>query len=855
MNVATSRRLPFLICAILAYAIAANAASQATPAKPYFEQNLGQTGNPVKFLQRGPDYTLFLTSNGAVLELQRKESSSIIYEAVIRMVWENSNPKNITGDDLQAGKVNYLDLSKKSSNLTDIPTYGQVTYKNLYPGIDLVHYSAKGELEHDLKLAPGADPSAIALRFEGTASLTLSGDGILTAKIGQFQVHQLAPVAYQMIHGQRKTVAAHYALLDQSHIGFRVGNYDRHYELVIDPILRFSTLVGGAGAIDFNGNAALATTSVTGMSVDTQGNTYIAGTTTATDYPTTVGAFNRNAGADCERGAPACASSTGFVTKLNTTGSALVYSTYIGTAPNGAGIDAIAVDGSGNTYFTSTAGCSDCDEVPVVLDKLNAAGSALIYNFFFGGNCVGFSTGNAIAVNAAGEAFVAGRTNDPCLPTSPTAFQRTTPNDGNGNSGFIMRVNAAGTAVVDGTYVGSTTLPASGQAERITDIKLDSAGNVYVTGATNSPSTFPHSASFGTGVTDQFGNVDASFVLKLDPTLSTLKFSTILGGALTGGIALDSANEPYVTGGTHSPGFPTTAGSFQTTFKATTCSSGSSTFQCFHAFITKLNATGSALVFSSFLQGSGNDAANSIGVDSSGNAYVTGTTTSTNFPVTNSAFQKTNPGGTCTFGPCNSGFVSMMVAGGTYLFYSTYLGGPGDNEPVKIFIDPAWNAYVAGSTTSSGFPTTSGAFQRTLSGMSDAFISKVIIAADIALSRTGPSTVHHGTNFTYTVETNNNGPDPAFQVKVSSTIPSGTTFVSASSNVGTCTKPAVGATGTVTCSIGTVNPPNHLTVTITVHVNATAGSTISESDSTSSITQDPVPENSAFPLVVSTQVI
>ena len=196
----------------------------------------------------------------------------------------------------------------------------------------------------------------------------------------------------------------------------------------------------------------------------------------------------------------------------------------------------------------------------------------------------------------------------------------------------------------------------------------------------------------------------------------------------------------------------------------------------------------------------------------------------------------------------------MMVAGGTYLFYSTYLGGPGDNEPVKIFIDPAWNAYVAGWTSSNAYPTTAGAFQRTLSGMTDAFVSKVIIAADIALSRTGPSTVKHGANMTYTVQSNNNGPDPAFQVKVSSTIPTGTTFVSATSNVGACTKPAVGATGTVTCSIGTVNPPNLLMMTVTVHVNAVAGTVLKDTNSTSSITQDPVPENSATPLVVSTTV-
>jgi uncharacterized repeat protein (TIGR01451 family) len=856
---ATPSRLFILMCAILACMIGANATSKSfTPAKPYFEQNQGQTSKQVKFLQRGPDYTLFLTSTGAVLKLQHKDSgrdgSTVLQEAVVRMSWENAGAEKITGEDLQPGQVNYLDSNEQSHSITGIHTYGRVAYRNLYPNIDLVHYSADGELEHDLRVRPGADLSAVVLHFEGPDSLTIADNGMLTARIGHFQIHQSAPVAYQMIDGRRHPVDARYVLLDNSRIGFQVGDYDRRHELVIDPVLRYSTFVGGTSAVDFDGNPAAATTTVSGMAVDKQGNVFIAGTTTATDFPTTTGAFSRNAGADCERGASACASSSGFVTKLNPSGKALVYSTYINTASNGVGINALAIDASGNAYITSTDGCSDCEQTPVVLDKLNASGSALVYSFFFSGSCgIGFEFANALAVNVAGEAYFAGHTNDTCLPTTPNAFLRTAANP-NGDIGYVVRVNAAGTEALDATYLGSSTAPADGQEEQIADLKLDSAGNVYVTGITNSPSTFPHGASFGKGVTDQFGNEDAGFVAKLDPTLSTLKFSTILGGAQPTGLALDSANEPYVTGSTRSSGFPATAGAFQPTFNNSSCPFGGTSIPCSHAFITKLNASGSALVFSSFLEGSANDGGSSIGVDSKGNAYVTGVTTSANFPVTKSAFQKTYPGGTCSGGePCNSGFVTMMVADGKSLFYSTYLGGQGDDEPKKIFIDPAWNAYVAGGTSSANFPTTAGAFQRTLSGMSDAFVSKIIIEADLALSSTGPSTVKHGTNMTYTIHGNNNGPDPAFKVKITDTIPAGTTFVSAKTNVGTCAKPPVGGTGIITCTVGTLNPIVQMNVTVTLHVNAAAGSVLNDRDTLTSITQDLTPENNSG-LTVSTKV-
>jgi hypothetical protein len=731
MFVKSSVRL-FLSGVIFIAAVACNAASKPAPsAKPYFEENRGQTDGHVRFLQRGPDYIVFFTADSTVLKVQRRDRKSTrIYQAALRMTWENARPKRILPGGLQPGQVNYLIPDIKSKNITGIRTYDELTYNELYPGVDLVHYSNHGELEHDLRIAPGADPTRIILRFEGADSLALSSDGTLTAKAGPFQFHQLAPVAYQVINGRRKAVVARYALLDNSRVGFQIGNYNHRHQLVIDPVLRYSTFIGGANAIGFDGNPTASTTFVTSMAIDKQGNAYIAGNTTATDYPTTVGAFSRNAGSDCESGL-SCASSSGFVTKLNPSGSALVYSTYINSASNGVGIDALAVDAFGNAYITSRNGCADCQETPIVIDKLNAAGSALNYSFSFGGSCgEGFTIGNAIAVNAAGEAYVAGHTSDTCLPTTPNAFETTFPGTCC-EIGYIVHIDTSGSTALNATYFGSTTTPSSGAEEdRIADLKLDASGNVYVTGTTNNPSTLPQGASFGQGLTDDRGDVDAGFVAKLDPTLSSLVFSTVLGGALPTGLALDSSNDPYLTGSTRSQGFPTTPGAFQTSFNASNGPFLGTDFPCSHGFVTKLNSSGSALVFSSFLEGSAPDAGTSVDVDSSGNAYVTGVTTSADFPVTRGALLKHYPGGTCNGAPCNAGFVTVMLSSGSGLFSSTYLGGHGDDEPVKIGVDSSQNAYVGGWTSSNNFPITPRSFQQSLSGMSDAFVSKIAFASN-----------------------------------------------------------------------------------------------------------------------------
>ena len=717
--------LTILILTFLAPAFGAPS-SHANSLKPWFEENSGQVSREVKYLQRGTGYTLFFTPQATTLEVLQGNPQSLADTfgargAALRIVWEGAHPQNLQGEREQAGKINYLNISDPARNVIGVRTYGEIRYANLYPGINLVHYSNGEELEHDFHIAPGADPSRIVMRFEGPDSLNIEKDGTLLVRIGEFSFHQLAPVAYQVVNGVRRAIPVRYAILGGSRICFQVGPYDRHRELVIDPVLRYSTFVGGADAVDFEGNAVSSTVNVSGLAVDQARNAYFAGQTSATDYPTTPGAFNRTSGTDCERGAPACASSTGFITKLNAEGSSLVYSTYITASSNGPGVDTVTVDQAGNAYFTTTQSCSDCDFQSVVVGKLNPAGSALDYFFTLQGTCsFGFSRASAIGVNGAGEVYVAGGTDDSCLPITDNALQRTFTQFA--HAGFIFHLNADGTQVLEATYLASPPSSTDFPFEQITDLKLDSAGNVYVTGDTDFPGTFPHSMVFG-----QIDPNDSrtSFVAKLDPTLSSLIFSSEVAGSIPTGLALGPGNQPYITGSAFKSGFPTTPGAFQTSFTPAICFEVQ--IPCSHAFVTKLSGDGAALVFSTLVTGSGNDGAASIAVDFRGDAYITGNTASPDFPITHNALQKTFPQSPCATpdGTCNPAFVSVLKRDGSQLEFSTFLGGSGSDLPVKISVDLHRNAYVAGSTSSVDFPTTRNAFQRTLSGQSDAFVSKI----------------------------------------------------------------------------------------------------------------------------------
>ena len=577
-----------------------------------FEANHGQWDASVQFVTRGRGHTLFLTPSTAVLSLRNNEakaegradhitqrkpltSPSAGSQSVVRMKFNGADPQaEMVGLDKLPGIVNYFIGDDPSKWRTHISTYQKVGYKDLYPGIDLVYYGNQGHLEYDLVVAPGADPAQIMLAFDGAEQLTVDeqGDLVLTLPPSATETAQGAapalrlhkPVVYQKDEqGEKHLLAGTYVLKastvhhavamhfgETPQVAFQIASYDASQPLIIDPVLSWATYLGGSG---FDQGY--------GIAVDAAGNAYVTGLTGSSDFPGTAGSpIQSTHGGDHDV----------FVTKLNAAGTALAYSTYLGSN----GVDA----------------------------------------------------GDAIAVDAAGNAYVTGNTNSSNFPgTAGSAIQSTL---GGRRDAFVTKLNAAGTSLLYSTYLG------------------------------------------GSGD-------DAGF-----------------------GIAVDAASNVYVTGNTTagSNNFPGMAGSLiQSTFGG----------GLFDGFVAKLNAAGTALAYATYLGGNGTDQGLGIAVDAAGNAYVTGSTESSNFPGTaGSAIQGTLGGG-------EDAFVTKLNAEGTSIVYSTYLGGSGTFDVGnEIAVNAAGNAYVTGYTESSNFPGTAGsAIQNTL-GLGDAFVAKIISSIPFA---------------------------------------------------------------------------------------------------------------------------
>jgi hypothetical protein len=677
-------------------------------------------------------------------------------DALLRMklVGANPNPK-IVGVDELPGKSNYFIGNDPKKWRTNVPNYAKVKYANVYPGVDLVYYGNQGQLEYDLVVRPGADPNSIQLAIasfeqegrqsaivnrkspitEGQSAIdnrkssiraplhvNATGDLVVGTDGGELIFHK--PVVYQpqesrqwsvvsrQLHsttdkGQRTKdggkdyVDGRYVVRNDQSVAFQVVSYDPAKPLVIDPVLAYSTYLGGNGS-----DVGLSIT------VDASGNAYVLGYTNSSNFPTTPGAFQTTPG-------------DGFVSKLNAAGSALVYSTYLGGSSFGsvASTTGIVLDAAGNAYviggagtdFPTTPGAfqTTCGgEVDAFVSKLNAAGSALLYSTCLGGSGDDFASG--VAIDSSGNAYVTGYTYSSDFPTTPGAFQITF--GGGLADAFVSKLNAAGSALAYSTYLGGIDF------DQGVGVAVDASGNAYVAGETFS-SDFPTTP--GAFQKTAPGNGDA-FVSKLNAAGSALLSSTYLGGSgIDGGasIAIDSSGNAYVTGWTASSNFPTTSGAFQTIYGGGQ-----------DAFVTKLNAGGSALLYSAYLGGSDIDFGSGIAVDTLGNAYVTGHTLSSNFPTTAGAFQTTYGGG-------EDAFVSKLNAAGSALVYSTYLGGSGGDGGSGIAVDAFGNAYVTGGTASSNFPTTPGAFQTRGSSFGDAFAAKISTGVGAPLVTLTPARV------------------------------------------------------------------------------------------------------------------
>src|SRR5438876_6210356 len=583
-----------------------------------FEANQRQTHQDVRFLSRGRGYSLYLTADEAVLVLtkpnpdekrdarslsERRDTQPQAKPAVLRMSLVGAARKPlVSGLDPLPGKANYFVGKDPAKWRTNVPTYAKVHYREVYPGIDLVYYGNQRQLEHDFVVAPGADPKRIVLGFKGANKIEIDTQGELVLHAARGDVRLRKPVIYQEIDGVRQEIAGRYVRKGANRIGFKLAAYDATRPLVIDPVLSYSTYLGGSQD-DYGW----------GIAVDALGNAYATGIVSA-NFPTTPGAFQT----ECAGGGfSGCTSA--FVTKLDPSGTVL-YSTYLYYA------DAfgIAVDAIGNAYVTG---------------RVNAFGAA---NF----------------------------------PTTSGAFQ----------SSF-----AGGTCNSSGYFIPCRN----------------------------------------------------AFVTKLDPTGSALVYSTFLGGSAIDdgrGITVDALGNAYVTGSAGSTDFPTTPGAFQT------ISGGNG-----DAFVTKLNPTGTALVYSTYLGGSGAEEGHGIAVEADGSAYVTGGrrsnvqgwTPSNDFPTTAAPFPSSSNGGACVGDPLYASFnafVTKLNPTGSGLTYSVFLGGSDYDEGFGIAIDREGNAYVTGRTASNDFPTTAGAFQPTCrGGPGDVFVAKIVENTLPPLSSTTPT--------------------------------------------------------------------------------------------------------------------
>ena len=664
-----------------------------------FEINRGQTNSEVKYLSRGPGYTAFLTAGGLVLSLRpsavvASSSSPELSDAAtlfFSFVGAAKNP-TVKGEDPLPGRVNYFLGNDPAKWHTNVPIYGRVRYQNVYPGIGLVYYGNGSQLEYDFEIQPGADPRRIQLEIRGATRIELDQEGNLTLNLGNGEVHFQSPVIYQEQMGRRIPVNGTYVMTDSTHIAFQIADYDLSKPLIVDPVLIYATYLGGSG-----------TDQATGIAVDSSGSVYVAGYTNSPDILlTTLGVPAKNAnhvfvakinptgngliyadyiGGDAQDYGYAVAldsaneiyvtgstssgdfpvvnpyqsypgSTNAFISKISADGSSLLYSTYLG----GNGFDqpsSIAIDGSssvlvaGNTSSTNFPVANAYQSTALAnqggmygtygfLTKFSPDGSSLVYSTYLAGNSVGLSNCggtpcygelyNAIqglAVDPTGNAYVAGDTNTYNFPTTQGSYMASNSTAAYTVVGFVSKFSSSGLL----SY--STYFYESSGFTRLMAIAVDSSGFAYVTGSAYSDGTFPLTS---TAICDPavYG-VDCSyaFVTKFDAIASTLMYSTFLGPNNYGdpvAIALDPSNDAYVLAAT-------TSSSFNLVNGLQAYAGGSD------ILLVEIDPLAGSELFATYLGGSGNETPGGMALDAVNNIYITGSTNSADFPVTQGAFQ------------------------------------------------------------------------------------------------------------------------------------------------------------------------------------------------------------------------
>ena len=656
-----------------------------------FEENRGQAGTQAKFVSRGPGYSLSLSANDAVLVHRAKvrlHDGDLVSEMAsmgnpeqsvsseVHLSWLGANPDaRPQAIGPQQGTSNYILGNNPKKWRTGVPHYGSVRFASIYRGIDLVYHGNQDRVEMDYVLAPNAEPGAIRMGIGGPSLVAIESNGDLSIAGQGDEVLLKAPVAYQEIHGKRQIVDARFVLESSHTATFILGNYDHSAPLTIDPVLDYAASFGGGDDI------------ITDVVTDSQGYIYLTGTTCSTGYPVTGGALQTQGGS-----LTAYACNDALVTKLDPTASTLIYSTYIG-GKNADFAVRLYVDGSGNVIV---GGSTNSPDFPTTTGAYKTA--------LKNANCT----------------FSPYITNQQC------------------SDGFLLKLNSSGSGLIFSTLLGGE------RADLIVALAVDTpSGNIYVAGATDSltfpiavPGSAPQPAYGGDNGTCQMVSSSTApcfdaFVAEFNPLGTQLVASTYLGGSdddAAYAIAIDSSHAVYVTGSTDSTGFPVTSGAYQTTHTP-----GDQR----DIFVTKLNSSLSSLVYSTFIGGNSDDLPMEIRVDSAGNAYLTGSTVSTDYPTTTGALQTAYAGPSSNNCPstldqvdygvlyCGDAFVTKLSPAGNSLVFSTYLGTSSDDGGLNLALDSSSNVWVAGGTKSTSFPLTPDAYYNSQTVFTSAFLTEI----------------------------------------------------------------------------------------------------------------------------------
>jgi beta-propeller repeat-containing protein len=578
--------------------------------------------------------------------------------------------------------------------------YDKIRYHNIYPGTDLVYYGNQQQIEYDFVVAPGADPDAIKLDFDGASRIRVDEGGDLVLNAGDSEVRQRKAVVYQEVEGRRQEIASRYQLKEGDAVSFEIGAYDRSRPLVIDPVLSYSTFLGRYG---YEG--------VNSIALDEAGNAYITGITNSLDFPT-KDPLQAGFGGDYD----------GFVIKLNPEVSNLIFSTYFGGNARDEGSD-IKLDAEGSIFLIGQTYSNNFPTVNAIqptyagngdafVAKLANDGSALIFSTYLGGaNDVtltaanGADYGESLEVEGSGDICLTGYTSSINFPTvnpfqpvhAPGTYVDPLRIFGSpyfNQDAFVAKLKGDGSALVFSTYLGGTS------NEQGQGLAIDVNGDIYVTGNTLSIN-FPTANSLQSAN----GGGDA-FIVKFDRN-GSLIYSTYLGGSFSDSgraVSLDGEGNVYLVGTTWSSNFPTVSPLYPTL-------SGNSDI-----FVVKLNRAGSTIIKSTYLGGTGLESGRGLKIDGQGNVYITGTTQSSDFPTVNAIQNVLNPGKGCSIqlgAPPSDAILVKLDASVSRLAYSSYIGGACGDDPKAIAIDRSGSAYVVGSTASANFPITPGAFQNT----------------------------------------------------------------------------------------------------------------------------------------------